>query len=138
MSPSINHAYVQAKLISALIQLGKYTVYSELSLDIEGKEYVPDIVLYKDRKPDYQHDETKVSEIPLLAIEILSPTQGIQEIINKFEIYFQAGAKSCWLVQPFPRSVAVLSPKLEETIYSGDEVIDSILNIKIPFNTIFE
>jgi Uma2 family endonuclease len=78
-----------------------------LSLDIDGKKYRPDICLYPNRKANYWHDIVKMKEMPLLAIEILSINQIIQEVTDKFEVYFKAGIKSCGLVMPVPSSISI-------------------------------
>jgi Uma2 family endonuclease len=48
-----------------------------------------------------------MTEMPLLVVELLLPTQGTQEILDKFEIYLAAGIKSCWLIEPAIGSVTV-------------------------------
>lgn len=137
MMPSYNHAYVQAKLIGALLQIKKYSVLSDLTLNIDDKDYVPDISLYPERPVNWLHDITKMSDMPLLTIEILSPTQGTQDIIEKFRIYFQAGIKSCWLVEPVTNAVIVFSSYEDGETITGGEIIDGALDIKIPIKDIF-
>ncbi len=138
MSPSSNHAYLQAKLAAAFVNLDQYSVYSELSLEISGKEYVPDIAIFQDRKPNYRHDEIKVTEIPILVIEILSPSQKISEIVeDKFPVYFQAGIQSCWSIEPYTQAISIWTPT-EVATFSKGKVVDSVLNITIPVETIFK
>jgi Uma2 family endonuclease len=79
-----------------------------------------------------------MSEMPLLTIEILSPRQGIQEILEKFAIYFACGVQSCWLVDPITAIVAVYSSLQERTVFSAGEVVDEKLDIRLPFAEIFE
>ena len=79
-----------------------------------------------------------MTDMPLLAIEIISPTQGTLELMNKFDIYFEGGIKSCWLVEPLPGSVIVLSsPDKAQTFISG-EVIDEIVDIRVPIDELFK
>lgn len=74
MSPSKNHSRLQVTLGAAFLALNDYAVYSELSLDIAGKEYVPDIAIYPLEPIDLFNDKIRVSDPPLLIAEILSPT----------------------------------------------------------------
>lgn len=74
-SLSFNRCYLQARLVTT-------KKYTELSSDIEGKEYRPDICLYPMRKANYWRDIVKMKELPLLAIEILSMSQTIQELTS--------------------------------------------------------
>ncbi len=79
-----------------------------------------------------------MTEMPLLAVEILSPSQGTQEILDKFKVYFDAGIKSCWLIVPILRSVMVYSEAEEAQTFHSGEVVDSVSDIRIPIDQIFE
>jgi len=137
MSPSVNHSYIQSMLIVALSSLKQYSVFSELSIEIEGKEYVPDICLYSKREINFIRDILRMTEMPSLAVEILSPSQVIQELISKIEIYLNSGVQSCWLVVPTTRSIAVYN-NLESVItYGQGQVIDEKLDIKLELKDIF-
>jgi len=144
---SFNHGYLQARLVVLLGNIGNYTPVTELSLDISNldlskfdikvkEEIRPDICLYPKRKIDLTHDILKMSEMPLLAIEILSPKQGIYDILEKFKIYFTLGIKSCWLVIPATATVTIYSPDDFKSFNSG-EVVDETLNIHLPIAEIF-
>ncbi len=136
--PSFNHSLIQARLINKLSRFEQYNVHSELTLSIDGKDYVPDIALYPKRQTDWFRDTIKMTEMPEMVIEVISPTQSINEIINKFEIYFESGIKSCWLVEPFPNIIVVChSPKEKQSFSSGD-VIDETLNIRFHLKDLFE
>ena len=74
--------------------------------------------------------------MPLLAVEILSPKQGIYDILEKFKIYFTLSIKSCWLVIPATATVTIYSPDGFKSINSG-EVVDEMLNIRLPIAEIF-
>jgi Uma2 family endonuclease len=139
VSPSYHHAYIASNLSAVFRSLKKYSVFSELTLQIGGKDFIPDICLYPKRKIRYgSGDIIRMTEMPLLAAEILSPTQGSQEILDKFEIYFGAGIKSCWLVIPISHCVIVYSEMEKyQTFYTGD-VTDSVSDICIPIDEIFE
>jgi len=52
------------------------------------------------------------TEPPLLTIEIQSPSQSPEEMIDKVKQYFQFGVKSSWVVFPALKGVSVYdSPK---------------------------
>ena len=137
MSPSYNHAYLQVNIGTLFKLIPDFSVFSELTLTINGADYVPDIVVYPKRPITYYHDMLKVTDIPLLIVEILSPTQGMQELIDKFVMYLQAGVKSCWLVQPYGQSVMVwTSPETYRHVVEGD-LVDDALGLRIPLTQIF-
>ncbi len=136
--PSFNHGYFQLSIGMALRQQNKFAVVTASSIEIEGKEYIPDISVYPKRTINRLHDIVKMTEMPLSAIEIISPTQGTLEIVNKFKVYFAGGIKSCWLVDPLQGSVVIFSsPDQAQTITSG-EVIDKTLEISIPIEELFK
>jgi len=81
---SLNHSYIQANLAWLLQTLKIYSVFTELSLNIGQldlsdceslkNEAKPDVCIYPKMSIDCSRDIIKMSEMPLLAIEILSPT----------------------------------------------------------------
>lgn len=139
MSPSYHHAYLSSNLIAALHQIKTYSVFSELTLQIEGKDYIPDVCLYLKKPMNFAGgDILRMTELPLLAIEVLSPTQGTQEIIDKFKIYFAAGIKSCWLIIPPAQTVVVYASAAQAKTFSSGELIDDVMSIQLPLKDIFE
>ena len=113
MSPSYSHAGIAGMLITEINKDRKFRAFSELTLLIGATEYIPDIAVYPWRKVDYTHgDEIRVEEIPLLIIEILSPTQKALELYdNAQNAYLPAGVPSVWIVQPLAHTVAVLTQR---------------------------
>jgi len=75
--------------------------------------------------------------MPLLAAEVLSPSQTAQELIGKFRIYFDAGVKSCWLVIPIATSVIVYSSPKQALIFKTGEIADPVLDIRMSVEEIF-
>ncbi len=138
--PSKNHGYVQGQLLYQLKNVAqkRYTCFSELSLDLADWESVPDIAIYPKMEIDFLHDETAMKEAPLAVIEILSPTQSLQELVTKAEKYFEHGVKSCWLVLLSVRNVYVFSSPTEHQVFSHKETLsDPSLSIEIPLGEVF-
>jgi Uma2 family endonuclease len=138
MSPSRNHSYFQLNTGYSLKKQNKFSVFSELSLLIDGKEYVPDIAVYLPMKISKSKDILKMTEMPLLVVEVMSPTQGTQEVLDKFEIYFAAGIKSCWLLEPAIGAVTVYENLENFKTFVEGIIIDKVIDIKIPIQEIFE
>jgi Uma2 family endonuclease len=139
--PSKLHSITQSNLIGLFYvnYVNQYRPFSELSLSLTGWDSVPDIALYPKTEIDFNHDEIQMTEPPLCAIEILSPTQSINELIYKAEKYFQVGVKSCWLVIPLLKNVYVFADRENYQIYRvGEQLIDEKLNIQIPLNEVFK
>jgi Uma2 family endonuclease len=140
---SRNHSYLQIKLGALLLELDKYLVLSEISLDsspleTNTKEMRPDLALYPKLTIDFLQDEIRMQTMPLLVIEILSPRQSIDEILEKFRGYFKLGVQSCWLVLPPLKSVSVFSSPNQEQTFSQGELVDNVLNIRLAVKSIFQ
>jgi Uma2 family endonuclease len=68
----------------------------------------------------------------------LSPTQNINELIDKSAIYFQNGVKSYWLVVPVLKTIFVFSSLDDYAAYLKDDVlIDDVLGIELDLKLIF-
>jgi len=146
---SYNHSYIQANLIWLLKNIGKYAVLTELSLDISNvdlsqfsiktkEEIKPDVCIYPKRGLSRPDDILKMSEMPLLVIEILSPKQGTYDILQKFKVYFALGIKSCWLVEPAIEVVTVYPSIDKRKNFINDKVLDEVLDISLSIPDIFE
>jgi Uma2 family endonuclease len=134
---SFNHSYLQFNIARLLFEMGQYTVLTELSIEMNGLEFRPDISVYSRRKMNPAHDIVKMTELPLLIIEVLSPTQGVQEILDRFQVYFAAGVQSCWLVYPAAVTVVVYAALEDFTAFSSGDVIDETLGIRLPLQQMF-
>ncbi len=77
-----------------------------------------------------------MEEMPLSAIEIVSPAQLPQTIVTKIEQYLQAGIQSCWMVVPYPSTITVYTADTEQTFFEGN-ILDPSLGIDLPFEHVF-
>ena len=72
--------------------------------------------------------------MPFVVIEVISPTQHIQDVLEKATTLVKAGVKSAWTVEPYGRTIFV-------TTKDGNNIIhDSVVEaegIKIDFSKIF-
>lgn len=139
MSPSFNHAYISANLVVLLRKYTNYTVLSELSLEIQGKEYIPDVAVYSKRKMQPSKDIIRMKEMPLLAIEILSPKQNSLDVIEKIGVYFENGVPTCWFIEPYLHTLTVYQSLENFTTYTIDmELEDKKLGINMSVSEVFE
>ena len=139
--PSKLHGRVQL-ILGAELQIAygdRLNLFSELSTDLSEWESVPDISVYPKKEIDYSEDEVKVTEPPLCAIEILSPSQSLQELITKAKKYFGYGVKSCWLVIPGLKNVYVFSAPGEYQIYRDDQTLtDPAIGVSLELGKVFK
>ena len=140
--PSKLHGRLQARLIGLLyVGYGQtHTIYSELSITLAPlfAKQVPDVAVYVGATPYALTDEITVQEPPALAIEIVSPTQALSEITNKVDGYLLAGVKSCWIVLPELRSVALSTqPGSYQTFDRHETLRDPTIGIELELAPLF-
>lgn len=144
---SFNHGYLQLKIGAYFLKLPNFTPSSEVSLDLSAlddpalrasvESLKPDIAVYKQWSVDFQNDVIKAQQMPVLAIEILSPLQGVKTLVDKFKIYFALGIQSCWLVYPYANAIAVYHAPDEFKLYAQGDVVDIVVGVQIPLDEIF-
>lgn len=149
---SLKHSVVQGQINGLLFSEKRFRILPELTLDVGSldlsqfglkakTELIPDMCLYPvGHLKKRGRDLLKVSELPLLAIEVISPKQGSDDILAKFEAYFTLGVKSCWLVDPSVDVVHVYPQMDQHKTFdmSDTEVIDEVMDIRLPIREIFE
>ncbi len=138
--PSKLHGHVQLKLGTALDNSygDRFSLFSELTLDLNQWDSVPDISIFPKMELDYSKDEIKVTEPPLCAIEILSPSQSMQELISKARKYFSYGVKSCWLVIPGLKNIYVFSSPNDYQIFRDTETLhDPVIDVRLELSKVF-
>lgn len=104
----------------------------------ERPDAVPDIAIYPTLQTDFLHDVASMTEMPLTVIEIVSPSQSDAEIVAKFEQYFDAGVKSCWLVLPIFQAISVYSAVGKYHFFTEDKTLtDPITGIELSLSEVF-
>lgn len=133
--PSLNHSYVCLQLIKQLIANEDIEPLPELTLDI-GNGVTPDISVFPKTKikPHSFRDIPRFQERPILAIEIVSSSQTIQEMLQKANQLISAGVKVVWTVEPYSKTVFVTTTE-GETLFH-EQVIESA-GVGVDFAKIF-
>lgn len=139
--PSFNHGSVQANLIFEikLHYRDSYRVISELSLDLDTWESVPDICIYPFTPLDTKKDIVTMLKPPLCAIEIISPSQSLNMLVTKANDYFKHGVQSCWLVLLGLDNIYVYSDADHYEIFKTHETLhDKKLDISFSLKEVFK
>ena len=84
---SFNHSYLCWQISQKLSQNAAIAPLPELTLNI-GSGLIPDISVFPiDKiKPDFLRDVFKFPEMPVLAIEVVSASQNIQDLLEKAQL----------------------------------------------------
>ena len=133
--PSFNHSYICWKISQALSSNEKFAPLPELTLNI-GNGMIPDISVFpiEKIKPNFLRDIPRFPETPLLAIEVISASQNIQDLLEKAQILVQHGVKTVWTVEPFGNTVFVTTKDGEKRFHN--QVVESD-GIEVDFRQIF-
>ncbi len=66
-------------------------------------------------------DSTYIVGAPLLAVEVLSLTDEVAEIVARVRDLLEAGTKLVWIINPYLKTVEVHRPGAPPRMYSGDD-----------------
>jgi len=66
-------------------------------------------------------ETTLIDGVPILAVEILSPSDTVEEIEEKVDEYLSAGVALVWLVNPHRRTVQVCRPNAGPKLFNEEE-----------------
>src|SRR5262249_29612982 len=99
----------------------------------------PDICLYRQGElpNDWLTDDDEVTQPPELVIEILSPKQNLQPLIDKIREYGRHGVRSCWLVEPGTRVVSVFPQSGGSRAFADGMLRDETIGLEIPIADVF-
>lgn len=138
--PSKLHAQTQGNLLFLLktnYSL-EYNFLPELRLSLNAWDSVPDISIYPKAEIDFSNDETALTIPPLCAVEIISPSQNLYDLIAKAQKYFENSVKSCWLVIPLLKNIYVFESLATYEIFRETEtLLDKRLGIEIQLSQVF-
>ncbi|AMJ66798.1 Uma2 family endonuclease [Hymenobacter sp. PAMC 26628] len=139
--PSENHGSIQLNIGFELKLRYReaFRFRSEINIAVAERIMVPDIGIFPYVKVDLMHDNIVAQQMPLTTIEILSPTQALDELIDKAAKYFDAGVKSCWIVLPQLQAVVVYASPTNYTFFHGAQTLaDPATGIELPLGPLFE
>lgn len=139
--PDTIHGAIQSNISFELKALYRdtYRCLSEASLATLPDSTTPDVVIYPAFALDYEHRTAKRSDAPLICIEIQSPSQSIEEMIDKTQTYFDFGVQSCWIIVPAVKGIFVYeSPGKYEFYHGDDSLADPNVDIRLSLPSLFE
>ncbi len=138
--PTLTHGAIQANVIVELkLNYGSsYRIASEVALATAPDGTTPDVVLYPARPLNFGHEPARQTDAPLLTVKIQSPSQTTETMVDKTLQYFAFGVRSCWVVFPALKGVAVYSAPGVYQFFHGDDLLkDPNLDIQIDLKKIF-
>lgn len=143
---------------STMARLAKYLGnWSDQQPKPRGEVYVGEIGCWMEHDPDSaagidvvylngeqvaaQHDDESLIDGPLtLAAEILSPSNTIEEVEEKVQIYRKKGIRLVWVINPFSKTVTAYRPQgTPEFFHEENELTapDVLPGFKVPVADLF-
>jgi Uma2 family endonuclease len=133
--PKVRHAILQKRLLRAIDnQAERYTALPELRCTFGGRSIVPDIaVIAWTRIPlnDVGEAEDDFTEAPDWTIEILSPDQRVNRVIDNILHCLRYGSQLGWMIDPDDYSVLVFTPQREPEVCRGSRLLTALENISL-------
>lgn len=138
--PSRNHSIVCHNLSGQLYRFREsVSVHQQLALNLAGWLTIPDLCAYpREAVPrDWMVDEDESTIPPTLVIEVLSPKQTLQPLLEKVREYLRHGVSACWVVIPGTESISVFPQSGPSHTVSEGVVRDETLNVEVALSEVF-
>jgi Uma2 family endonuclease len=120
------------------------TVFSPIELFMPGCDPVqPDIIVVRFKDLHIFHDR-RINGVPTLLIEVLSPSNAVQDTETKRDAYARAGVPEYWIVDPRHHEVVIFSARQDAGTYAqqqrfgaDEELISPTLPIRTQVEQLF-
>lgn len=123
--PKTRHSILLHRLLAVIdSNTEDYTALPELRCTFGGRSVVPDVaVVAWNRIPldEEGEPEDKFVEPPDWTIEILSPEQNANRVIDNILHCLRHGCQLGWLIDPDERSILTFRPKQEPEVHRGSD-----------------
>ena len=131
VSPKTRHSKLQAQFVERINGFARpqrlAEAYPELRLTFAGASTVPDVSVLRWNRIPYDEKGTLVDDLflaPDIAIEIVSPGQSTNALIDRCLWYVSHGAQIALLSDPDDESVVAFRQGQEPRVQRGPERID--------------
>ncbi|WP_165841063.1 Uma2 family endonuclease [Larkinella punicea] len=138
---SRNHSKLQSRLAFLLLLAyqKQYDVFTELDLEFASGKTRPDLCIFPKRTSDWLTDEIVVQDVPLTTLEILSPEQSMNSLLERiYKKHFPAGVKTVWLIVPALQIVSIFLPNRKQINFTEGTITDPETGIQLQLAEIFE
>lgn len=132
-SPRLQHqvmAFELAVVLRDAVTVGHRVVMAPMDLRLWSDTVMQPDVLVVRRDPEA---DTEILEVPLLVVEVLSPTNRRTDLVRKPALLAQAGCPHFWVADPERAMITAL--ELDGTTYreSGTASGEEVLTLERPF-----
>ena len=133
--PKVRHSILQKRLLAKLdTSESNYLTLPELRCTFGDRSVVPDIVVVswdKIQLNEFGEPEDNFTQAPDWSIEILSPDQNTNRVIDNLLHCLHHGSQLGWLIDPYDYSVLILNPQQEIQICRGSQQLPVLTGINL-------
>ena len=72
-----------------------------------------------------------------MVVEIFSPQQPPQDVMDKIDTYFAFEVKSCWVVSPTMHRIQILTADGRENVLSSGTAADPVTGLTVDLQAMF-
>lgn len=136
---SLNHSRLIHRISVALLPYeDQYDILPELEFELAAGRLKPDVAITLRQQYNYRRDVLRVLEPPITAIEIISPTQAFDALVEKIQDqYLLSGVKSAWLVLPTVRNIYLFLPDQPPQVFTSGILRDPAAQVEVALADIF-
>ena len=139
--PSVNHSIISQNIGGELYRYrSTVSTHQQLSLNLDGWQTVPDVCCYSRDVivRNWTSDQDECSIAPSLVIEVLSPKQNLQPLLDKVRDYLRHGVRNCWVIVPGTRTISEFPQSGPSRTVCDGVLRDEHLGIEVNVAAIFE
>lgn len=100
-------------------------LFQEMDSYVDGaRKRVPDLAYFTNAQ--IETSNTGIRSSTLFAIELLSDSESFEDVADKVQDYFDAGAQLVWYIAPKRQRIYVYAAPDESKAYKGTEVVTAL------------
>ena len=133
--PKTRHSILQKRLTAEVdSQTADYTALPKLRCTFGGRSIVPDVAVIAWNRINLNEagePEDDFTKSPDWTIEILSPDQKANRVIDNIQDCLKHGSKLGWMIDPDDSSVLIFTPQQEPEVCRGDRQLKVIAGVQL-------
>jgi Uma2 family endonuclease len=133
--PKTRHSILQKRLLAEVdSHTADYTALPELRCTFGGRSIVPDVAVIAWNRINLNQagePEDDFTEAPDWTIEILSPDQKVNRVIDNILHCLKHGSKLGWMLDPDDYSVLMFTDQQEPEVCRGDHQLKVIAGVEL-------
>ncbi|MBI1309747.1 hypothetical protein GC176_00455 [bacterium] len=114
----------------------------ELTVDGVESSVGIDVALFSaERLAEQAPNSRFIKGPPVLAVEILSPSDTQERVQQKADLYLAAGTQLVWIVDPHFKTVTAITPHGTPVMFSGDDPLTAetqLPGFSVPVSSLFQ